>query len=1418
MGTSNSKSKTESSNATQSFTAKKLRRLSENDARLDPADFPVLSNWVVKMSALLCSASYHGAKFIDFVKNHDDHGDVKAVHLSAAEQAGKLSMVEARDDNGKQFIFVVFRSDMDLSTIISHIGVAGELNETKQSFDDRSVAIRPDFFLNKFQEGCTVVVTGHSVGGACATLLTEKIINSYLHLKIYKQLMCVTFGSPIIGDRFGARFMELNKEIYNHFVFENDIIPHVLCIDRTNHIFERTESFGPSGKIFLIKSKDSLQATCTLLDEHNRTQHYCNEFNRSQNSEELSKNHQIDNYMNMLKVANVINNVLPNDGAQVVEKHDIETIQISPSIALCTLIGLELEIRGSKLSVVEKVIVKGVEMVHISYHTNSCIIGRVSEQLALVLDTSENVVDIDLVTCFGEVIVLKSIGLRLVGNAKANVFPSALLASVLPLTALMIDGGTLTPDILETLEDIRKHVKGVESSIPIEFAFNMMTKNGREFEDSTLKVNDGPDNLVYLYMFLKRLSEVEIANWPQLCSTHMLRVLKDSIGNLETLMNHEQDGQIRRLLDDAFKPVAVSGQLYSNHWFQEAYSTLCREDFDSIFCTNQANSENDFWSFVVSCQVNVGFSFVHGSGNDVHGDNLHYYSTSWSNEKNASSMQIQVALDSLEKLNFETAKGFHITQRKFVIKTTNPSEASSGSSNVKQRIYHHFEFKYDLEPSKWLHSKAIIRSIAQTLIRAKELELHSAKQSTAASASTNASNNNNNHNATSLSIYHVQSFDQNFFLSSWFILNWFLSYSDHVSLDANEVEKTLKSLQDDIPITKVNTPAYEASLRLFHETITTTLEKQSSYVQNYFIRNNPRKKVLARLKRVRAEMLSNYYSVVPPFFSGLGVDFPVREVGSNSNPTKKGPNSVPFFNFIPRPLSVNATGSTDITIYDEANEPGKPLTMDDIVKRAEQASTGLQFMLLMLDKYEILTKEQLFQTKNDSVTKALRSAAMPITAIPKVLRGAYKVARYLTTGEFSHIIEASSGFRHLINSVYFSEQKVQSYNDFLDQLIVNLQLPLPSQHEGSNQEVQIAEKLDAIFKSIPPAVGEMSVKDLIRNSDQIFAHSPWYHLLDSRSKMLHIFMMKQIFHCYHIRSLRSKFIIVGINGEKNAGKTTLSSLLLGGDVVRGKRGLNMEDSTIFPTAYLDPVVLPKKSRQGSEVSQECEDLNIGDIHIEDPIYQKVWTKSSGSNTMIIDLPGCTDNLAFTIPTLFFPAVDISIFVISSRQSKQCDSSLSKFINAFVRVRKGPTLLCINGYDKHLESCVDFNSDYIEHATTFHAKPNALELCTSILEKEKQAWRQSATLQLPPINASNESFAWQCERRNPNTKNCVVYSAVPEHGYPLSIWMTSFLVDQVRYSFANDHLMNSSHVREWINESRDWYNTSAYRLNIVEVGE
>ncbi|KAL5993122.1 Lipase-like pad4 [Asimina triloba] len=75
-----------------------------------------------------------------------------------------------------------------------------------------------------------VVFTGHSIGGAIASLATLWLLSSFPSLSSSVSLLCVTFGSPLLGnealsrailtERWGGRFC--------HVVAKHDIVPRLL--------------------------------------------------------------------------------------------------------------------------------------------------------------------------------------------------------------------------------------------------------------------------------------------------------------------------------------------------------------------------------------------------------------------------------------------------------------------------------------------------------------------------------------------------------------------------------------------------------------------------------------------------------------------------------------------------------------------------------------------------------------------------------------------------------------------------------------------------------------------------------------------------------------------------------------------------------------------------------------------------------------------------------------------------------------------------------------------------------------------------------------------------------------------------------------------------------------------------------------
>ncbi|KAI3673467.1 hypothetical protein L6452_39586 [Arctium lappa] len=81
------------------------------------------------------------------------------------------------------------------------------------------------------KEGKKIISTGHSSGGAIASFATLWILEEYTRKRAIKvPIRCITFGSPLIGDRNLSHAVHRQKWVtrFTHFVMEHDIVPRLM--------------------------------------------------------------------------------------------------------------------------------------------------------------------------------------------------------------------------------------------------------------------------------------------------------------------------------------------------------------------------------------------------------------------------------------------------------------------------------------------------------------------------------------------------------------------------------------------------------------------------------------------------------------------------------------------------------------------------------------------------------------------------------------------------------------------------------------------------------------------------------------------------------------------------------------------------------------------------------------------------------------------------------------------------------------------------------------------------------------------------------------------------------------------------------------------------------------------------------------
>ncbi|MFS7939820.1 putative carboxylesterase [Helianthus anomalus] len=141
---------------------------------------------------------------------HDDHFGETTVDCSLFPSLRRVGEAQLAKVNGS--ILKIFQDILNNSGFISEVEKA--VKEDKK-----------------------ILFTGHSSGGAKASLATLWMLDEYTRKrKIRHPIGCVTFGSPLIGDRTVSHAVRREKWAghFTHFVMEHDIVPRMMLAPKTS--------------------------------------------------------------------------------------------------------------------------------------------------------------------------------------------------------------------------------------------------------------------------------------------------------------------------------------------------------------------------------------------------------------------------------------------------------------------------------------------------------------------------------------------------------------------------------------------------------------------------------------------------------------------------------------------------------------------------------------------------------------------------------------------------------------------------------------------------------------------------------------------------------------------------------------------------------------------------------------------------------------------------------------------------------------------------------------------------------------------------------------------------------------------------------------------------------------------------------
>lgn len=129
------------------------------------------------------------------------------------------------EDKANKVLYIVFRGTQEHKDILTdayclqtEMKVYQHSCKVHVGFHNAYESVKKEITLENFR-GHTVVVCGHSLGGALATLCAT--------VMDHQNVNCITFGSPRVGNDNFVDIFKMNVRESYRFVHENDVVPMV---------------------------------------------------------------------------------------------------------------------------------------------------------------------------------------------------------------------------------------------------------------------------------------------------------------------------------------------------------------------------------------------------------------------------------------------------------------------------------------------------------------------------------------------------------------------------------------------------------------------------------------------------------------------------------------------------------------------------------------------------------------------------------------------------------------------------------------------------------------------------------------------------------------------------------------------------------------------------------------------------------------------------------------------------------------------------------------------------------------------------------------------------------------------------------------------------------------------------------------
>lgn len=1194
--------------------------------------------------------------------------------------------------NEKKYSFVVFRGLDKLGDSLksNSLPKIAPVKIFQKGFFQKSQLGNFEYLKELLFKCDYLIITGHSLGGACATQLTSNFISKFPAFGMNQKLKCVTFGSPLVGLRALPCYLPIYKKTFHHFVVDKDIFPRLLSLPdnvlKFGHWDFQSESFSKLDSHSVITKQLILELSSVLYHQiafgtyykifkspdatptEEAEKHYfvklqdkevVSYFKRSPKSfdENSVLEHSMNRYLFYLYSSKICTRSPHIDRVE-----EIEEIKENISATHVVFDKKSISIFGESLGLVYSALVEDESRVNL---TNIIESSDKMIKFSFSKTLYHDQIDEANLTLFSLTGVVKTVKVQVfdgLDKRKKDNYPNEVLGSILPILNLLKMSHCEGLALVDRVEEIRKHVDAIQDCIPIEMAYSMLT----------LETVNNNENKEFLEIFLNRLAEIHVKDLAKsLSSKYMISILVEAIKNTSNYDNI-------RLLDICFsKPEPIE----SNE-----FGYIISPSQTKAFYVTSALSNEDLIKFVFENRIGMTISF----NKDFKLDDL-VKDAKWISYTHKESFSLLInGADFGAKMHIFSIKAGLKTRSYKVLDLT--------------RVIENIQKLKDERSLFNLHYLEIIDFVERVIEYSYSNRIHVIPEST---------EKNNNPGFTS------------------FLLTWFYFEQEKTYRDFNRLKESFKRAKIEITssdhidfilktiASSVDKERYKKNKPITFNSIAFQLGKSFGH------RDKPSSRVVKKLETILKEMKSNSERAKAPFICGKSILMKVMNDRSNEE--------VDFFDFIPDHKDINFN------------------SQEDLLNKTKEVVKGVKFLNLMVDNLITTTNETMsiyYETKIESYLNIAFNSLGVIAATPAIaVYGAGKTIYGAFSKDYQNIVDVEELFLSLWHSVFFRGQKFENYKELLKDLTKRLGLDPELLKSTMDME-------KSIIRAIDSSIEHMNADQLLAEYPRIF-HKAFHPLFESdRSRGVFAFILKIMYHCSRIRELRKNLCLVTVNGEKNAGKSTLIKNLIGKNTLGAsiKTGKNAGATTIFPCAY--PLV---REEQKTHVDQK-------------PVF-------------LVDLPGSNDRDTFEIATLFSSSNDIGIFLVKSESpTNPNDVSFATFIKNSILNRRGPVLICLTQFDQILSEFDE--QEYPE-----------------VFEQEVGKWRKCEYLNTQRIISPTPR--WKCEHSKP--LGIVHSSGLSQDlfSYPLTIWMTSFVETGENIEKIRSLIFTEEDVKEWIKEASDW---------------